>query len=61
MKNKWSTFIQEFTFLVQAYLLLVFMQSIFRIIMILWFYKNISPLTDFHNIILTLAHGFRFD
>ena len=37
------------------------MQSIFRIIMIVWFYKNISPLTNLNDIALTLTHGFRFD
>ena len=61
MKSNWIRFIQECITQIQLWLFLVLLQWIFRVIMILWFYKNISTTTIFNDILLALFHGFRFD
>ena len=61
MISNWRRFIQEFIIQAQLWLFLVLLQWIFRVIMILWFYKKISLTTTFNDILLALFHGFRFD
>ena len=61
MKSNWIKFIQECITQIQLWLFLVLLQWIFRVIMILWFYKNISTTTIINDILLALFHGFRFD
>ncbi|MCS5661824.1 MAG: hypothetical protein NZ842_15620, partial [Dehalococcoidia bacterium] len=61
MIGNWRRFIEEFLVQALSWLFLVLLQCIFRVSMILWFYKKISPTTMFNDIILALSHGLRFD
>ena len=61
MIGNWRRFIEEFLVQALSWLFLVLLQCIFRVTMVLWFYKKISPTTMFNDIILALFHGLRFD
>ncbi len=61
MDYRWQNYVKELIKLIQAYLLAVIYFGLFRIFLIIYFYKKIDSSTNLGDIILTMFHGFRFD
>ncbi|UCH10015.1 MAG: sulfatase-like hydrolase/transferase [Fidelibacterota bacterium] len=61
MDSKWHAFVTEFIKQLQAYLFAVVYLGLFRIVLIAAFHNKIATGTGAGDLLLTIAHGFRFD
>lgn len=61
MPGKWQNFITEFLKQFQVYIFTIVYLGLFRIVLIVRFQDKLGDATDLGDILLAVAHGYRFD